>query len=107
MSCLPMPGRPVTLVRAVRLALFGLPLVAGLQGYSPHALADDAAESAETLDRVTVVGQKQTYQVQRTSTAVSYTHLDVYKRQVQGRHEPAFGNGVSAIADCLARRLLD
>lgn len=79
MSCLPMPGRPVTLVRAVRLALFGLPLVAGLQGYSPHALADDAAESVETLDRVTVVGQKQTYQVQRTSTA---TRTDTPLRDV-------------------------
>ena len=79
MSCLPMPGRPVTLVRAVRLALLGLPLVAGLQGYSPHALAEDAAESAETLDRVTVVGQKQTYQVQRTSTA---TRTDTSLRDV-------------------------
>ena len=36
-------------------------------------------EDTETLEEVVVVG----YGVQKKSDAVSYTHLDVYKRQFQ------------------------
>ncbi|MBL8298414.1 MAG: TonB-dependent siderophore receptor [Rhodanobacteraceae bacterium] len=67
------PTQSARLVRAVRLALYGFPLLAGLQAYSPLALAQESAkesaEKAETLDQVIVVGERQTYQIERTTTA--------------------------------------
>jgi len=66
------PARPASLSRAVRIALYGLPLLAGLQAYSPLAGAqavESPGDDAKTLDQVTVIGERQAYQVQRTSTA--------------------------------------
>lgn len=63
------PVRPALLSRAVRLGLYGLPLLASLQAYSPLALAQESTEDAKTLDQVTVVGERDAYQIQRTSTA--------------------------------------
>jgi catecholate siderophore receptor len=68
MSYLSQPRRPARLPRAVRSALYGLPLLAGLQTCSPLALAE-ASGGALTLDRVIVVGERQDYRVDRTSTA--------------------------------------
>lgn len=68
MSDLSQPRRPAPLPRAVRIALYGLPLLTGLQTYSPLVLAE-ASGGALTLDRVIVVGERQDYRVERTSTA--------------------------------------
>ncbi len=63
------PVRPASLSRAVRLALHGLPLLAGLLAYSPIALAAERQDDTKTLDEVVVIGERETYQIQRTSTA--------------------------------------
>ncbi len=63
---------PESLARAVRRALYGMPLLVGLHAYSPFALAaDDHAmdDPTITLERVEVVGEQHAYQVRRTATA--------------------------------------
>jgi len=62
-------ARPALLSRAARFSLLGLPLLAGLQAYSPSTSAQESIEDPKALDEITVIGERQAYQVQSTSTA--------------------------------------
>ena len=76
------PTCPASLSRAVRCALYGVPLLAGLHAYSPVALAADDQTMHErtiTLEPVEVVGEHHAYQVRRTATA---TKTDIELRDL-------------------------
>lgn len=63
------PPRAASLSRAIRFALHGLPLLAGLHAYGPLVWAAGERDGAKTLDQVVIAGKSEAQPARRTSTA--------------------------------------